>query len=48
MIKDLYIKNFRGFDSIKIDNLKKINFLVGKNNSGKTSLLESIMLILSQ
>lgn len=48
MIKDLYIKNFKGFDSIKIDNLKKINFLVGKNNSGKTSILEAIMLILSQ
>ncbi|WP_300758581.1 AAA family ATPase [uncultured Brachyspira sp.] len=48
MIKDLYIKNFKGFSSIKIDNIKKINFLVGKNNSGKTNLLEAIMLILSQ
>ncbi|WP_157153678.1 AAA family ATPase [Brachyspira murdochii] len=48
MIKDLYIKNFRGFDELKIDNIKKINFLVGKNNSGKTSLLEAIIFILSQ
>ena len=48
MIKDLYIKNFKGFSSIKIDNIKKINFLVGKNNSGKTTVLEAIMLILSQ
>ncbi|WP_240516397.1 AAA family ATPase [Brachyspira sp. G79] len=48
MIKDLYIRNFRGFNSIKIDNMKKINFLVGKNNSGKTTVLEAIMLILSE
>ncbi|WP_297203845.1 AAA family ATPase [uncultured Brachyspira sp.] len=48
MIKDLYIENFRGFDKLKIDNIKKINFLVGKNNCGKTSILETLMLILSE
>ncbi len=47
MIKDLYIENFRGFDKLKIDNIKKINFLVGKNNCGKTSVLESISLMIS-
>ena len=45
MIKDLYIENFRGFDKLKIDNIKKINFLVGKNNCGKTSILEAIAII---
>ncbi|ADG72132.1 AAA family ATPase [Brachyspira murdochii] len=48
MIKDLYIENFRGFDKLKIDNIKKINFLVGKNNCGKTSILEALMLTLSE
>ena len=48
MIKDLYIENFRGFDKLKINNIKKINFLVGKNNCGKTSILETLMLILSE
>ncbi|MBW5381946.1 AAA family ATPase [Brachyspira pilosicoli] len=48
MIRDLYIENFRGFDKLKIDNIKKINFLVGKNNCGKTSVLETIMIILSE
>lgn len=48
MIKNLYIENFRGFDKLKIDNIKKINFLVGKNNCGKTSVLEALMLILSE
>ena len=47
MIKDLYIENFRGFDKLKIDNIKKINFLVGKNNCGKTSVLEAISLMIS-
>ena len=47
MIKDFYIENFRGFDKLKIDNIKKINFLVGKNNCGKTSILEAIILMLS-
>ena len=47
MIKNLYIENFRGFDKLKIDNIKKINFLVGKNNCGKTSVLESISLMIS-
>ena len=47
MIKDLFIENFRGFDSLKIDNIKKINFLVGKNNCGKTTVLEAINLMIS-
>ena len=47
MIKDLYIENFRGFDKLKIDDIKKINFLVGKNNCGKTSVLEAISLMIS-
>lgn len=47
MIKDLCIENFRGFDNLKIDNIKKINFLVGKNNCGKTTVLEAINLMIS-
>ncbi|ASJ21000.1 ATPase [Brachyspira hampsonii] len=48
MIKDLYIENFKCFNKIKIDNFKKINFLAGKNNLGKTTILETLMLILSE
>ena len=48
MIKDLYIENFKCFNKIKIDDIKKINFLIGKNNSGKTTILETLMLILSE
>jgi AAA15 family ATPase/GTPase len=45
LIENLTIKNFRGFDSLNIDGLSKINLFVGKNNSGKTSILESILLL---
>jgi hypothetical protein len=42
MIDKLNIKNFRCFKSAKIENLKRLNIIVGKNASGKTVLLESI------
>lgn len=43
--KDIEINNFRGFDHIKIEDFGQINLFVGKNNSGKTSVLESIFLL---
>ena len=42
MLKRLQIRNFRGFNKLKIDQLSGIDLIVGKNNSGKTSLLEAI------
>ena len=42
MFTDLRIKNFRLFDDLKIDELRRINLLVGKNNSGKTAVLEAV------
>jgi AAA15 family ATPase/GTPase len=45
-LKHLTITNFRGFDSLKIDDFSKINLFVGKNNSGKTSVLEAVFLLL--
>jgi AAA15 family ATPase/GTPase len=45
-LKHLTITNFRGFDSLEIDGFSKINLFVGKNNSGKTSVLESIFLLI--
>ena len=43
-IKSLEISNFRSFSNLKIEPTK-INIIVGRNNSGKTSLLESLSLI---
>lgn len=42
MIKSVTIDNFRQFDSLEVNNLKRINFFVGKNNCGKTSVVEAL------
>jgi len=44
MIVKLEIENFRGIEKLQFDELKNINLFVGKNNSGKTTVLESIFL----
>lgn len=46
MLKTLKIENFRGFQSFELKRLGRINLLVGENNSGKTSILEAIQLLL--
>lgn len=47
MLKTVKIENFRGFESFELQNLGRLNLLVGKNNSGKTSILEAIRLLCS-
>ena len=42
----LEIENFRGIKSLKIDALERVNLFVGKNNCGKTSVLESAFLLI--
>jgi AAA15 family ATPase/GTPase len=44
MIESFEIANFRGFDHLKIGNLRRINIVVGRSSSGKTALLEGIRL----
>jgi len=48
MLQSLKIEGFRGFQSFEIANLGRINLLVGKNNSGKTSILEAIQFLYAQ
>jgi predicted ATPase len=45
-IKSIYTDNYRGFYGT-LFSLKEVNFLVGENSSGKTSLLKLISLIAS-
>ena len=47
MIRSLQLENYRGFKEYKLSGLKRINLLVGKNNSGKTSVLEAVHLLAS-
>jgi len=44
MIEELVLENFRGFRSLDLRGLKPVNLIVGHNNTGKTSLLEGIVL----
>lgn len=43
--KDIVIRNFRGIESVEVKDLGRINLFLGKNNSGKTTLLESFFLL---
>ena len=45
MLKRMKIQNFRGFNELIIDDLTGINLIAGKNNAGKTSLLEAVFLL---
>lgn len=42
MITRLQIERFRGIRSMELTDLKTVNVLVGKNNCGKTSVLEAL------
>lgn len=42
MLNNIEIKNFKGIKDLKLENFSKINFFVGKANTGKTSILEAL------
>ena len=44
----ILVKRFRGIDGLELRDLRRVNLVVGINNSGKTSLLESIYLLARQ
>lgn len=46
MIDKISIKNFKIIDSIKIVDVTKINYLIGENGSGKSSILELLSICL--
>lgn len=43
--RSLKIENFRGIQSLEINDLARVNLFVGMNNTGKTTVLESIFLL---
>jgi len=42
MLNSFFVENFRLFHRLEIARLGRVNLLVGKNNSGKSALLEAI------
>lgn len=44
MLNDLHIKNFRMLEDLHIAKLGRVNLIVGKNNCGKSTVLEALHL----
>jgi AAA15 family ATPase/GTPase len=47
MLTNLQLQNFRGFRDTTIGPLKRVNLILGQNNTGKTGLLEALVLLLT-
>ncbi len=45
MLKKLYIKNFKCFDELDLE-FSYLNYLVGTNSSGKSSVIQALLLLL--
>lgn len=44
-LRSLEIKNYRSLESVKLDKLTSFNVLIGKNNSGKSSVFGALALL---
>ena len=47
MLRTLSLRGYRGFESYEVGGLARVNLVVGRNNSGKTSVLEAVELLAS-
>ncbi len=47
MLSSIELENYRRFEKYRVGSLSRVNLLVGKNNCGKTSVLEAINLLAS-
>ncbi len=48
MIRSADIKNYKGIEHLEIELDKKINLIIGDNGAGKTSLVQSLAIILNE
>ncbi|MDR2813102.1 MAG: AAA family ATPase [Prevotellaceae bacterium] len=48
MLNSLYIKNYRNLKALKIDSVAQVNLITGKNNTGKSTILEAIAIYASR
>ena len=44
--KNIEINNFRGIDHLKIEDFSRVNIFLGQNSSGKSSILECMLLLM--
>jgi predicted ATP-dependent endonuclease of OLD family len=47
LLKEFHIRNFRCFEDLLLPKLGRVNLIVGKNNVGKSSILEAIRIYAS-
>jgi AAA15 family ATPase/GTPase len=45
MLEHLHIENYRLFKELHLEPLRRVNLITGKNNTGKTAILEAIRLV---
>jgi AAA15 family ATPase/GTPase len=48
MLDHLHIQNYRLFKELHLEPLRRVNLITGKNNTGKTAILEAIRIIDSE
>ena len=48
MLTSIQIKRFRGLNDVEIQPLKRVNLITGKNDTGKTSVLEALRILLGK
>jgi predicted ATPase len=48
MLTSIHIKNFRSLRDVRIEPLKRVNLITGQNDTGKTTVLEALRLLLAQ
>ena len=48
MLSSFEVRGFRAFDHLKLTHLGRVNLIVGKNNVGKSSLLEALWVYANQ
>ena len=44
--RNIEIRNFRGIEQLKIEDFSRVNVFLGQNNSGKSSVLECLLLLM--
>jgi AAA15 family ATPase/GTPase len=48
MLNSLYIKNYRNLAELRINSAGRVNLITGKNNTGKSTILEAIALYITK
>ena len=48
MFRNIRLEKYRSFEDYELNDLSRVNLLVGKNNCGKTSLLEAMHFLVSK